>query len=105
MLLAFLLALAALAMTRPVVAALVAAGWAVLARTVEASALSMYLNAAERGRRRSDAPLALLASPLRAIPALLTTALVLVPSVLVAAGVSVGFGTAGWSLPMTMTRL
>ena len=89
-LLAFLLALAALAMTRPVVAALVAAGWAVLARTVEASALSMYLNAAERGRRRSDAPLALLASPLRAIPALLTTALVLVPSVLVAAGVSVG---------------
>ena len=89
-LLTFLLALTALAMTRPIVAALVAASWAVLARTVEASALAMYVNAAERGRRRSDALLAVLASPLRAIPALLTTVLVLVPSVLVAAGVSVG---------------
>ena len=90
LLLAFLLALAALAMTRPIIAAIVAAGWAVLARTVESSALAVYANAAERGRRRSDLPLAVLAAPLRAIPAVLTTTLVLIPSVLVAAGASVG---------------
>lgn len=89
-LLAFLVMLAALAMTLPIVAAIVAAGWAVLARTVDSSALALAANAAERGRRRSDAPLAVLAAPLRAIPALLTTTLVLVPSALVAAGTSVG---------------
>ncbi|MDO5710333.1 MAG: protein kinase [Micrococcales bacterium] len=98
-LVALLVTLAALAMSWPLVAVLVAAGWAVLARTVEASAFAVYSSASERGRRRMDAPLAVLAAPVRAIPALLTTLLVLVPSSIVAAGAAVGSAAAltSWS--------
>lgn len=93
-LVALLLTLAALAICWPVVAVLVAVGWAVLARTVEASAFAVFSSASERGRRRSDAPLAVLAAPVRAIPALLTTLLVLVPSAIVATGAALGAAAA-----------
>lgn len=89
-LLGLLAALAGLAMCLPVVAVLVAAGWSVVARTVEASSLALFTGAAERGRRRSDLPLAVLASPLRAFPALLTTVLVMVVSGIVAGGAALG---------------
>nr|WP_218880655.1 serine/threonine-protein kinase [Kineosphaera limosa] len=89
-LLTLLGALCGLAMTYPVVAVLVAAGWSVLARTVEASSLAIFSGAAERGRRRSDVPIAILMSPFRALPAVLTTALVMIVSGVVAAGAAIG---------------
>lgn len=89
-LLALLAALCGLAMSYPVMAVLVAAAWSVLARTVEASSLAIFAGAAERGPRRSDAPIAVLMAPFRALPALLTTLLVLIVSGVLAAGAAFG---------------
>lgn len=89
-LVALLAALAGLAMCYPVVAVVVAAGWSVLARVVDASSLALAESAAERGRRGSDALLVVLAAPLRALPALLTTVMVMIVSGIVAAGAALG---------------
>lgn len=89
-LVALLAALAGLAMCYPVIAVLIAAAWSVVARTVDSAAMAIAAGAAERGSRRSDVPLAVLGSPVRAIPAILTTVMVVIVSGVVAAGAAVG---------------
>lgn len=89
-LVALLAALAGLAMCYPVIAVLIAAAWSVVARTVDSAAMAIAAGVAERGSRRSDVPLAVLGSPVRAIPAILTTVMVVIVSGVVAAGAAVG---------------
>ena len=62
-LLALLLAVVAVAANWPVVAAVVIVAWCWMARTAERSVTSLVMRRHHRGRRRSDVPFAVAASP------------------------------------------
>ncbi len=72
---ALAVAVCALAAVVPVVALLVALIWSVLARLADRSVTSLVLKRNDRGRRSSDIPLALLASPVHLVGALVSAVL------------------------------
>ncbi|WP_270886816.1 serine/threonine-protein kinase [Pedococcus sp. 5OH_020] len=98
-LLALLLVLVAAAATFPVVAAVLAVAWSWVARTADRSVTSLVLRRHEHGRRRSDVPLAVVASPWHVlVGALATVVSALLPLVV---GVCAVFSTALATMAVT----
>ena len=89
---ALLLAVVAVAATRPAVAVALVLVWCWLARTADRSVTSLVLRRHTRGRRRSDVPLAVVASPWHLLVGALATLAGLVLPLLV--GISGVFSAA-----------
>jgi len=70
----------------PMVAVALAASWSWCARFADRSVTSLVMRRHDRGRRRSDIPIAIVASPWHAVVAVLATVLTLVVPAVVAAG-------------------
>ena len=91
-LLALLLAIVAVAANWPVVAAVAIVAWCWMARTAERSVTSLVMRRHHRGRRRSDVPFAVAASPWHLVMGALGTLVGLLLPALV--GISAVFSTA-----------
>jgi predicted Ser/Thr protein kinase len=82
----------------PMVAIVLVALWSLLARFADRSITSLVMRRHDRGLRRSDIPLTIVASPWHAVLAALTTLTALVIPVIVAVGATFSVGIASASI-------
>ena len=97
-LLALAVAVLGVASIWPMVAVVLVACWSLLARFADRSITSLVMRRHDRGLRRSDIPLAIVASPWHAVLAALTTLIALVTPAIVAVGATFSVGIAAASI-------